>query len=207
MRYVVVGGKRFEAALKARVRRFSFAAEGEAGGEAGGAGARALKGVMRVGLLAKGLLLKGDRAVRLVVLCHDRPTVTLLKRVAGELPAHLARVRGAPDEPKYRVELLPADGAVGVSDGAVSVRVSLTSAVMREPAGESPPPASTPPTSTPPPTAAQNKLSPLPLSCLFHDRTYILRSYIVSMICNKIICSKYLPPARAPCSMLIFRCE
>lgn len=205
MRYVVVGGKRFEAALKARVRRFSFAAEGEAGGEAGGAGgagARALKGVMRVGLLAKGLLLKGDRAVRLVVLCHDRPTVTLLKRVAGELPAHLARVRGAPDEPKYRVELLPADGAVGVSDGAVSVRVSLTSAVMREPAGESPPPAS-----TPPPTAAQNKLSPLPLSCLFHDRTYILRSYIVSMICNKIICSKYLPPARAPCSMLIFRCE
>lgn len=180
MRYVVVGGKRFEAALKARVRRFSFAAEGEAGGEAGGAGgagARALKGVMRVGLLAKGLLLKGDRAVRLVVLCHDRPTVTLLKRVAGELPAHLARVRGAPDEPKYRVELLPADGAVGVSDGAVSVRVSLTSAVMREPAGESPPPASThlhppPPASTPPPTAAQNKLSPLPLSSLFHDRTY-----------------------------------
>lgn len=151
MRYVVVGEKRFEAALKARVRRFSFAAEGEAGGEAGGAGgagARALKGVMRVGLLAKGLLLKGDRAVRLVVLCHDRPTVTLLKRVAGELPAHLARVRGAPDEPKYRVELLPADGAVGVSDGAVSVRVSLTSAVMREPAGESPPPTSTPPAST-----------------------------------------------------------
>lgn len=172
MRYVVVGGKRFEAALKARVRRFSFAAEGEAGGEAGGAGgagARALKGVMRVGLLAKGLLLKGDRAVRLVVLCHDRPTVTLLKRVAGELPAHLARVRGAPDEPKYRVELLPADGAVGVSDGAVSVRVSLTSAVMREPAGESPhhPP---PPTSTrlhPPPHHRPPQLRTNYLRCRF----------------------------------------
>lgn len=54
---------------------------------------RALKGVMRVGLLAKGLLLKGDRSVRLVVLCHDRPTVTLLKRVAADLPLHLAKVK------------------------------------------------------------------------------------------------------------------
>lgn len=70
------------------VCRFSFACEGEAG-----PGGRALKGVMRVGLLAKGLLLRGDRAVRLVVLCHDRPTVTLLKRVATDLPAHLHKVK------------------------------------------------------------------------------------------------------------------
>lgn len=48
---------------------------------------------MRVGLLAKGLLLRGDRDVRLVVLCHDRPTVTLLKRVAADLPLHLARLK------------------------------------------------------------------------------------------------------------------
>ncbi|CAH1637143.1 unnamed protein product [Spodoptera littoralis] len=102
---------------------FSFACEGEGG--AGGAGARALKGAMRVGLLAKGLLLRGDRRVRLVVLCHDRPTVTLLKRVATDLPAHLNKVK---------VELQAAEGAVCVSDGAVSVLVSLTSAVMREPA-------------------------------------------------------------------------
>lgn len=67
---------------------------GAAGAEGAGAGpARALKGVMRVGLLAKGLLLKGDRDVRLVVLCHDRPTVTLLKRVATDLPHHLAKVK------------------------------------------------------------------------------------------------------------------
>ncbi|KAM3960452.1 LOW QUALITY PROTEIN: zinc-finger protein 72D [Aphomia sociella] len=123
---------------------FSFVGEGEAGtggGEAGAAaaggaaaGARALKGVMRVGLLAKGLLLRGDRDVRLVVLCHDRPTVTLLKRVALDLPAHLAKLKGPGDEPKYKVELLPAEGAVQVSDGTVNVLVSLTSAVMREPA-------------------------------------------------------------------------
>ncbi|XP_026740930.1 zinc finger RNA-binding protein isoform X3 [Trichoplusia ni] len=119
---------------------FSFACEGEAGAGAGAgpgageAGARALKGVMRVALLAKGLLLKGDRDVRLVVLCHDRPTVTLLKRVAADLPAHLAKVKGGADEPRYKVELLAAEGAVSVSDGGVAVLVSLTSAVMREPA-------------------------------------------------------------------------
>ncbi|XP_075979803.1 zinc-finger protein 72D isoform X2 [Anticarsia gemmatalis] len=114
---------------------FSFVSEGEASAAAGAEPSpRALKGVMRVGLLAKGLLLKGDRDVRLVVLCHDRPTITLLKRVAADLPAHLAKVKGPGDEPKYKVELLPAEGAVQVSDGAVQVLVSLTSAVMREPA-------------------------------------------------------------------------
>ncbi|XP_047505610.1 zinc finger RNA-binding protein isoform X5 [Pieris napi] len=120
-------------------RRFSFMGEGEGGGGESGAGpagapSRALKGVMRVGLLAKGLLLRGDRDVRLVVLCHDRPTVTLLKRVAADLPGHLQRVKTPGDEAKYKVELLPAEGAVQVSEGAVHVLVSLTSAVMREPA-------------------------------------------------------------------------
>ncbi|XP_069360439.1 zinc finger RNA-binding protein isoform X7 [Maniola hyperantus] len=125
---------------------FSFVGEGEApqgegttttSGSAAsitGPGVRALKGVMRVGLLAKGLLLRGDRDVRLVVLCHDRPTVTLLKRVAADLPHHLNKVKGPNDESKYKVELQPAEGAVQVSDGTVNVLVSLTSAVMREPA-------------------------------------------------------------------------
>ncbi|CAH2981982.1 unnamed protein product [Chilo suppressalis] len=90
---------------------FSFMGEGENAnapvGDSGAAGAnggavRALKGVMRVGLLAKGLLLKGDR-------------------------------QGPGEEPKYKVELQPAEGAVLVSDGTVRVLVSLTSAVMREP--------------------------------------------------------------------------
>ncbi|XP_032514501.1 zinc finger RNA-binding protein isoform X3 [Danaus plexippus] len=113
---------------------FSFVAEGEAAPCATSGAARALKGVMRVGLLAKGLLLRGDKDVRLVVLCHDRPTVTLLKRVAADLPAHLNKVKGPSEEPRYKVELQAAEGAVQVSDGNVAVRVSLTSAVMREPA-------------------------------------------------------------------------
>lgn len=44
---------------------------------------------MRVGLVAKGLLLKGDKNVELVLLCSNKPTVTLLKQVAEKLSAQL----------------------------------------------------------------------------------------------------------------------
>ena len=46
-------------------------------------------GVMRVGLLAKGLLLRGDKDVQLVVLCADKPTRTLLTQIIAILPAEL----------------------------------------------------------------------------------------------------------------------
>lgn len=46
---------------------------------------RALKGVMRVGLLAKGLLLKGDTDVQLIVLCAQKPSKSLLERVYNTL--------------------------------------------------------------------------------------------------------------------------
>jgi len=52
-------------------------------------GMRELKGVMRVGLLAKGLLLHGDLELQLVVLCHNRPTKSLLLFLAERLPAEL----------------------------------------------------------------------------------------------------------------------
>ncbi|ENN72171.1 hypothetical protein YQE_11227, partial [Dendroctonus ponderosae] len=58
---------------------FSFQKEQDA--------SRMLRGVMRVGHLAKGLLLKGDNQVELVVLCADKPTLTLLKKVVELLPA------------------------------------------------------------------------------------------------------------------------
>lgn len=51
--------------------------------------ARMLKGAMRVGCLAKGLLLSGDTAVDLVVLCAEKPTRTLLFKVAENLPKQL----------------------------------------------------------------------------------------------------------------------
>lgn len=45
---------------------------------------------MRVGVLAKGLLLAGDLTVGLVVMCSEKPGRTLLARVAALLPKHLA---------------------------------------------------------------------------------------------------------------------
>ncbi|XP_037024968.1 zinc finger RNA-binding protein 2 isoform X3 [Bradysia coprophila] len=103
---------------------FSFQKDAEGGG------VRILKGVMRVGLLAKGLLLQGDNLVELVVLCADKPTHTLLKRVAKELPVQLNVVS---EEHKYTVSLAPTDAAVLVTDGTVTVKVSLTSPLLREP--------------------------------------------------------------------------
>lgn len=44
---------------------------------------------MRVGLVAKGLLLKGDQELELVLLCSNKPTVTLLQEVAEKLSAQL----------------------------------------------------------------------------------------------------------------------
>lgn len=51
--------------------------------------ARLLKGVMRVGILAKGLLLRGDRNVHLILLTAKKPTVSLLKNIAKQLPKEL----------------------------------------------------------------------------------------------------------------------
>lgn len=51
---------------------------------------RTLRGVMRVGLVAKGLLLKGDLDLELVLLCKDKPTSELLQKVADNLGVQLA---------------------------------------------------------------------------------------------------------------------
>ena len=51
---------------------------------------RSLKGVMRVGVLAKGLLLHDDLNVHLVLLSAEKPTRAVLERVASMLPQYLA---------------------------------------------------------------------------------------------------------------------
>ncbi|KAL9696497.1 hypothetical protein quinque_016076 [Culex quinquefasciatus] len=97
--------------------------------DAEGGTVRLLKGVMRVGLLAKGLLLHGDNTVQLVVLCAEKPTTTLLKRVVTELPLQLKKVA---EEQKYTVTMAPTEGAVAVTDGTITVKISLTSPLLRE---------------------------------------------------------------------------
>lgn len=48
-----------------------------------------MKGVMRVGDLAKGLILSNNLNVELVVLCTEKPTKVMLSKVHSLLPAKL----------------------------------------------------------------------------------------------------------------------
>ncbi|KAK3098799.1 hypothetical protein FSP39_023235 [Pinctada imbricata] len=92
---------------------------------------RVLKGVMRVGVLAKGLLLHGDLNVHLVVLCSEKPTRTLLERVADALPKQIAAIT----EEKYEVKRCVEEAAIIVTSDKqpqTSCTVTLTSPVMRE---------------------------------------------------------------------------
>ncbi|KAH8343485.1 hypothetical protein KR059_011528 [Drosophila kikkawai] len=106
---------------------FSFHKDADNGGNV----LRILKGVMRVGYLAKGLLLHGDNAVELVVLCAEKPTAGLLQRVANVLPDKLKEVAGD-IQVNYRVEVNADDAAVIVLDESVSVKITLTSPLLRD---------------------------------------------------------------------------
>ena len=97
-------------------------------------GQRILVGVMRVGLLAKQLLLKGDTEVDLVVLCGEKPTKSLLERIASNLPTQLAAV--APEEP-YEVRRVIENASLIIStpegkEPKLNVTITLTSPLMRE---------------------------------------------------------------------------
>lgn len=103
---------------------------------------RFLKGLMRIGPLAKNLLLVGDREVDLVVICADKPTRQILERVAEYLPKQLAVI--SPSE-KFEIEMKVQDAALtlcSVNEPKITVNVTFTSPVVREtllqdvPAGE-----------------------------------------------------------------------
>ncbi|XP_034480375.1 zinc finger RNA-binding protein [Drosophila innubila] len=106
---------------------FSFHKDADNGGNV----VRILKGVMRVGYLAKGLLLHGDTAVELVVLCAEKPTTSLLQRVANLLPDKLKEVAGD-TQVNYRVEVNAEEASVIVLDEVVAVKITLTSPLLRE---------------------------------------------------------------------------
>lgn len=92
---------------------------------------RTLKGVMRVGILAKGLLLRGDRNVQLILLAANKPTVSLLKTVAEQLPKQLATF----SEDQYEVQVHPEEANIVIfssKEPKMQVTISLTSPVMRE---------------------------------------------------------------------------
>ncbi|GAB1606175.1 zinc finger RNA-binding protein-like isoform X1 [Argonauta hians] len=94
---------------------------------------RALKGVMRVGVLAKSLLLQGDTDVQLVVLCSDKPTKSLLRKVHTLLSKTIANV----SKEKYELKQLVSEASIIVSsveqEPVISCTIMLTSPVIREP--------------------------------------------------------------------------
>uniref|UniRef100_H0UUW7 Zinc finger RNA-binding protein n=1 Tax=Cavia porcellus TaxID=10141 RepID=H0UUW7_CAVPO len=92
---------------------------------------RALKGVLRVGVLAKGLLLRGDRNVNLVLLCSEKPSKTLLSRIAENLPKQLAVI--SPE--KYDIKCALSDAAIILNscvEPKMQVTITLTSPIIRE---------------------------------------------------------------------------
>uniref|UniRef100_A0A3B3ZT56 DZF domain-containing protein n=1 Tax=Periophthalmus magnuspinnatus TaxID=409849 RepID=A0A3B3ZT56_9GOBI len=97
---------------------------------------RLLKGVMRVGILAKGLLLRGDRNVELILLTAKKPTISLLKNIAQQLPKELATF----SEDQYEVQAHPEEANIVIfssKEPKMQVTICLTSPLMREdPAAE-----------------------------------------------------------------------
>uniref|UniRef100_A0A7N6F877 Zinc finger RNA-binding protein n=1 Tax=Anabas testudineus TaxID=64144 RepID=A0A7N6F877_ANATE len=92
--------------------------------------ARLLKGVMRVGILAKGLLLRGDRNVELILLTAKKPTISLLKSIAKQLPKELTF-----SEDQYEVHAHPEEANIVIvssKEPKMQVTISLTSPLMRE---------------------------------------------------------------------------
>ncbi|XP_034053966.1 LOW QUALITY PROTEIN: zinc finger RNA-binding protein [Gymnodraco acuticeps] len=92
---------------------------------------RVLKGVMRVGILAKGLLLRGDRNVELILLTAKKPTITLLKNIAKNLPKELQTF----SEDQYEVQAHPEEANIVIfssKEPKMQVTISLTSPLMRE---------------------------------------------------------------------------
>ncbi|XP_053153498.1 interleukin enhancer-binding factor 3 isoform X2 [Hemicordylus capensis] len=92
---------------------------------------RTLRGVMRVGLVAKGLLLKGDLDLELVLLCKEKPTIDLLEKVADNLGTQLAAIT----EDKYEIIQFISDAAIVIKntkEPQLTLTIHLTSPVVRE---------------------------------------------------------------------------
>ncbi|XP_052101013.1 zinc finger RNA-binding protein-like [Mytilus californianus] len=141
---------------------------------------RTLKGVMRVGVLAKGLLLHGDLNVNLVVLCAEKPTRTLLERVADNLPKQIAAcLTEMKSEEKFEVRRCVEEAAIVVTSDAeikASCTITLTSPVMREtatPEGET---SATPVTTKDPPDVLDRQKCLDALAALRHAKWFQARA-------------------------------
>ncbi|KAI1904785.1 hypothetical protein AGOR_G00009260 [Albula goreensis] len=90
-----------------------------------------LCGVMRIGLVAKGLLIKEDMDLELVLMCREKPTETLLCTVCDNLPLQIQKLT----EEKYEVQRCIPEAAILVhntKEPKLTLKVTLTSPQMRD---------------------------------------------------------------------------
>ncbi|XP_014113470.1 PREDICTED: spermatid perinuclear RNA-binding protein isoform X4 [Pseudopodoces humilis] len=107
------------------------AKEVAAEGTAKDQGGRTLCGVMRIGLVAKGLLIKDDMDLELVLMCKEKPTKTLLCIVKDNLPAQIQKLT----EEKYLVEEHVNEAAIVIhntKEPKLTLKVILTSPLIRD---------------------------------------------------------------------------
>uniref|UniRef100_A0A674GGM3 Spermatid perinuclear RNA-binding protein n=1 Tax=Taeniopygia guttata TaxID=59729 RepID=A0A674GGM3_TAEGU len=107
------------------------AKEEAAEGTAKDQGGRTLCGVMRIGLVAKGLLIKDDMDLELVLMCKEKPTKTLLCIVKDNLPAQIQKLT----EEKYLVEEHVNEAAIVIhntKEPKLTLKVILTSPLIRD---------------------------------------------------------------------------
>ncbi|KAI1285505.1 Zinc finger RNA-binding protein [Halotydeus destructor] len=93
---------------------------------------RIVKGVMRVGLVPKNLLLSGDHETELVAICSEIPTMALLDRFVSKMPQKLKEC--SPLE-TFQVVTLPQEASLLVSstsESKTNVYIRLTSPALLE---------------------------------------------------------------------------
>ncbi|ETE64415.1 Interleukin enhancer-binding factor 3 [Ophiophagus hannah] len=86
---------------------------------------------MRIGLVAKGLLIKDDMDLELVLMCKEKPTETLLSLVKDNLPVQIQKLT----EEKYHIEHHPSEAAIVVRSTTglpLTLKVTLTSPLTRD---------------------------------------------------------------------------
>jgi len=104
---------------------------------------RDILGVARTGDLAKGLLLTGDKAVDLVVMCSKKPTLTLLNKMLEGLkeevkaiPENEKKGKTVIEDGELQVLPKPRDAAILIKlkreEDVYSVTVTLTSTKLRQ---------------------------------------------------------------------------
>ncbi|XP_035513821.1 spermatid perinuclear RNA-binding protein-like [Morone saxatilis] len=94
-------------------------------------GTPVLCGVTRVGLVAKGLLIKGDMDLELVLMCREKPTKPLLYTISANLPLQIQTMT----EDKYEVQSCVPEAAIRVcstKDPQLTLKITLSSLAMRE---------------------------------------------------------------------------